>query len=229
MLNNYLVFSDTHFKKKADKKLLSALIALVRAHENIIILGDFWDKYFLSFEEFIENRIYFPLFDALKAKNTIYLFGNHDPRELMDDRVYKFCKELKYTHEMKVGNKLFHFEHGDILAGVYELPTIMEWLDVFRVKVLKIPEYQVAKIDFVIFGIMEKFTNGRNLLGKKWNEIIYSKSKSLDILKNKILVCGHTHYHDEYDTYINIGANMYGYLQYMTIANGHAKLIQTRY
>jgi len=38
----------------------------------------------------------------------------------------------------------------------------------------------------------------------------------------KVLVCGHTHYQHDYQSYINIGANLDRYMQYMIInENGH--------
>lgn len=227
-MNDYLIFSDTHFQKHSDITLVKALVNLIKNSQNIIILGDFWDKYFTTFDEFLSNPRYSELFKALKEKNTIYIYGNHDPIELMDERVNKFCKECKQFHVLEIGGKTIHFEHGDQLAGVYPTRGILKLIDDFRTNVLKLNDVKVAHIDGFIFSIFERFTNGRNLFGNNWNNTIIRKCGAGNYV-GKLLVCGHTHYYCNYDNYINSGANMYGFLQYINIKDSKIIPVQTNY
>lgn len=227
-MENYLIFSDTHFKKTANKNLVRSLQELILKFQNVIILGDFWDKYFTTFEEFISNTAYQELFEALKSRNTIYIYGNHDPKEMMDERVNLFCNTCVKSFSLELPNKTLYFEHGDDLAGVYPTQGILKFIDEFRTNFLKINDKHVAFIDGIAFSLFERFTNGRNLFGDRWNQIILRKS-GIGKYKNKILICGHTHYYCRYDNYINTGANMYGFLQYMKIENNSITQVQTKY
>jgi len=56
----------------------------------------------------------------LKAKNTVYLFGNHDKEHFMDERIKLFSNFQGLNYELISGNKTFHFQHGHLLSPAYD-------------------------------------------------------------------------------------------------------------
>jgi metallophosphoesterase superfamily enzyme len=106
-----LVISDTHLGKY-DKKKDEFLRNLVKDYDNIVINGDFWDNWAISFKDFV-NSEYQKLFKLLKSKNTTYIYGNHDYRaEFQKDLGEVFSNKQGIEYDLKIDGRKYHFEHG---------------------------------------------------------------------------------------------------------------------
>lgn len=77
-----LVFSDTHLTKAFDDKKCEFLKKIISDSDQVIINGDFWDGYIISFDEFLKPE-WACLFPPLKAKkNFLYLRKSRSERFL---------------------------------------------------------------------------------------------------------------------------------------------------
>ncbi len=84
-----LIISDTHLTN-FNKRQFIFLQDLISSVDQVIINGDFWDSWCVSFEKFVNSK-WQDLFDLLLEKNTIYIYGNHDPKDLNDERTSLFA------------------------------------------------------------------------------------------------------------------------------------------
>src|SRR3990167_5228492 len=92
-----LVFSDSHLDHNFEPKKLSYLKKLVRSVDQVIINGDFWEGYSITFDQFLSSK-WNELFPLLKAKKAVYIFGNHDKKVLADKRMRLFYHDFRrYT------------------------------------------------------------------------------------------------------------------------------------
>ena len=51
-----LIFSDTHLTKRFEEKKYNLLVRLVSSSDRVIINGDFWDSWFVSFKDFLGSK-----------------------------------------------------------------------------------------------------------------------------------------------------------------------------
>lgn len=115
-----LVFSDTHLSTEFDGQLFDYISNLINSVDQVIINGDFWDWYLCSFDDFV-NSEWQQLFPLLKAKNTIYLYGNHDPEAASDERVSLFSVKQGYSHRVQLDTGLeYHIEHGHRITPEFD-------------------------------------------------------------------------------------------------------------
>ncbi|HEX7018032.1 MAG TPA: metallophosphoesterase family protein [Patescibacteria group bacterium] len=108
------VFSDTHLTDKFEPQLYQALKKMIESADQVIINGDFWDGFLVSFDAFVNSK-WKQLFPLFKKKNTIYIYGNHDPEHLCDDRVSLFSVTQTLHHDLKVGKYLYKIQHGHLV------------------------------------------------------------------------------------------------------------------
>ena len=106
-----LIISDLHLGNHFDPKKLAFLQEIISAADQVIINGDFWEGLLFSFSEFVESP-WKELFPQLKSKNTIYIHGNHDKKNLCDERVSLFSQEQKTFHRLQIGDLVFVIIHG---------------------------------------------------------------------------------------------------------------------
>lgn len=109
-----IIFSDTHLTKRFSKRKFEFLKTLILRADKIIINGDFWDAYFISFDKFVKSK-WNELFPFLKAKNTIYLNGNHDQKKWCDKRVDMFSSIQAQDYELRVGKYKLKIQHGNVI------------------------------------------------------------------------------------------------------------------
>jgi UDP-2,3-diacylglucosamine pyrophosphatase LpxH len=226
-MNEFLVISDTHFGKKTNLMKLNRIEDLASNFQNIILLGDLWDNLYTTFEEFISDPIYQNLFHLLSLRNTIYLYGNHDPISDNEKKLYGFCKVVSFKYSLKMGDNVYHFEHGDLLLDKSKARTLEKGLfpifDLFG-------KAFFAKLINPIFNFIIQFTQGKNPLGKNWNERIKSEVVGKNsYFDDKIIVCGHTHHQHQSSNYINIGSNQANFMQYMIISESGYQLFNSKY
>ncbi len=114
-----LVFSDTHLTTSFDAAKFNALKEHISLADQVIINGDYWDGYVVDFERFISSR-WQELFPILKAKQAIYIHGNHDRPEFADERVNLFSIDQKFEHRLKIGDVEYVFTHGHLLSAALD-------------------------------------------------------------------------------------------------------------
>lgn len=214
-----LIFSDTHFGRKFDKKLFAKLKELIESVDKVIINGDFWDYDLVSWDSFLNSK-WSQLFPLLKSKKTVYTFGNHDPERLMDERMNLFSDIQTVSFELKTKSQDFIIQHGNLIT-----PALDETHPfVLRHKKWVKQSYRIY--DFLIHKIGLKFLSlgeFKNMKMKKW--------AAENLKKGQILVCGHSHFmeNDMNNRFINTGLIRFGFMQYMIVEGDSFKLVNERY
>src|SRR3989338_7398847 len=108
---NILVISDTHLSLHFEEKKFRLLESLIKKHDQVIINGDFWEGFVISYDKFILSP-WRNLFPILKMKNAIYIFGNHDLQEFGNGLFDAFSVSHTNDYRVKVNGHSFIFEHG---------------------------------------------------------------------------------------------------------------------
>ncbi len=206
-----LVFSDSHLEDTVDEKKYRLLEHLITASDRVIINGDFWDGFLVNFDSFI-NSPYRRLFPLFKQKKTVYITGNHDHYDFIDNRVNLFSVKNTQRYELPLGKKTLIFEHGHMQVPIFknENPVLKKYRYPISSTLNKVEEFLVRNTGGVITKLIQK-----NL-----NETIKKTIKS-DLKKDDIFICGHTHYAEFSldEQFINIGIMKHGLAQYLVIEN----------
>jgi predicted phosphodiesterase len=203
-----LIFSDTHFGPKADHRL-PKLKKLISEADRVIINGDFFERYLLSFEDFL-NSDWKELFSLLKEKDAAYIYGNHDKEEFSDKRVEVFSNYQGDHIEIQSGDKKFYITHGHLFT-----PAIEErFKAILYVKPLTWFVFYFGNILYRtgIYYLLP-FAKGQNK--KIYREWIKTGNKAT-------LVCGHSHLAtiSEDKKYYNGGLIRWHYFSYIVIEDG---------
>jgi len=219
----YLIFSDTHFTKKVDKKRLEYLKKLISSVDRVIIDGDLWDGLFITFDDFI-NSGWNELFPLLKQKKAIYIYGNHDKKEFSDDRVNMFSSTQCLNYKLNINGNDYYFSHGDDLEPSFT-------------KITNVVSPYVPKFVFQVHYYIERFLT--KMFGYKYTTLVHRRfnlelkeSSKERLKKNAIYVCGHTHHveDDWANSFINLGYFDFGVANYLLIDNnGKYQLKRDRY
>jgi predicted phosphodiesterase len=212
---NLLIFSDTHLTNQFEQTKYNKLSNIIKQVDQVIINGDFWDGYLTNFKSFI-NSEWKRLFPQLKAKNTIYIYGNHDKKEFMSDQYKLFSEKLvdKYTIKSKLYN--INIEHGHRIDPSSEMlyPKLLAH---------KLPVLIGKFIEYRTYNLIKK-----NIRKKSHNVIVNYAQKNYQ--KNNILVCGHSHYqYTNNEQYFNTGSFNYNRAEYMIIKDNKLQLFSERY
>lgn len=207
-----LIFSDTHLYLPFDQKKFDYLKKIIEPADQVIINGDFFDGYMIKFEDFVKSE-WNKLFPLLKSKKAIYIYGNHDQKILSDQRVNLFSVKQTDQFQLKIGNKIFLFEHGQRFRKTPDL--LSKKNPIF----MTIAGLIVRLVHF----IRQLLTNifGRNFLKLRFSYRNYfTKKKAIKtIKKNEFLIIGHNHWAevDEKNHFACCGAILYCFAQYLTI------------
>ena len=207
-----LILGDTHLTKDFDKEKYIKLSNVISSADRIILNGDFWDGYKISFDEFL-NSEWNKLFPLLKQKKTIYLIGNHD--EKIDDRTSLFSEICTDKYDLKVGDTKYHIEHGNLIA-----PTLEEhFTNSFFRKFLSSIGSLFERTGLLIIG--DEFAKIQTHLNKKMK-----KWKHEHLEENDYLICGHSHLKEFSikDKYVNGGTMTNNYFQYVEITPNNIEL-----
>ena len=219
-MSSILVISDTHLSHIFQPSKYTILARAIEAADQVIINGDFWEGHLSSFDRFVNSK-WQNLFPLLKKKQAIYLYGNHDLEEFSDERRELFSVWQGDSYEVELGDKQFHFEHGNHIApmpgGDYpSLPIV--WL---------------IKVDALMNGYNIRRPEPRSWLNarlKPYNDKM-KRWVAEELEAPKILVAGHSHL-QEYDPaqrYANSGIFKHRMAQYITIDEGVIHLHQEYY
>lgn len=215
-----LIISDLHLTPQFDLKKFEFLLEIIQSADQVIINGDFWEGLLFSFDDFI-NSDWKQLFPLLKAKQTIYIYGNHDKKNLSDDRVNMFSVEQKMRHRLYVGELVFVIVHGHQFNPFFNRIFHPIKLPLFVLKALMIHERRLLTL----------FKNNYiKLHYRVYNKEIKGKIKNR-LRKNEFLICAHTHA-AELDTankFINTGLIDHGLAQYLIVDNEEIQLHSAYY
>ena len=110
-----LIISDLHLFTEYDKELSHYIADLLSSVDQVIINGDFWDHYLCTFPEFIQSE-WKELFPLFLEKKAIYIYGNHDKKKFMDERVSLFSVQQLEKYVLTQSGKTFVIEHGHHIA-----------------------------------------------------------------------------------------------------------------
>jgi len=219
-----LIFSDSHLYLPFDNNKFKFIKKIIASCDRVIINGDFFDSYMNKFDEFV-NSPWNQLFPLLKARKTVYIYGNHDQRTSSDSRVALFSDIQAERYKIKTPNKTFIFEHGDKTRPT---PDVMYTNLSFKIK-----HYGMVCVHFLRNILVRLFRNiainilfkPRNKISKKIIKINYKPTS------NEIYIIGHNHFGevDEKNNFASTGAILYGYAQYLTIENDQISLHEEWY
>jgi len=216
-----LVFSDTHFRKDFDLQRYNFLTDIIANANRVIINGDLWDGYYISFDQFINSQ-WNKLFPLLKKKKTVYLFGNHDKKEWCDERINLFASEAHDSYKLPAGDKTLLIEHGHRLV-----PGIVERYPWILNPLTKTARRIADDLGYKLIGHkkIELSPKARN-----FNDIATDWALK-NSAKNEIFVTSHSHLGimDLKNRFINTGSIGHGFTDYLLIQGSKIELIHKRY
>lgn len=201
-----LIISDTHLTHRFNQDTFDILKTLFTKADRVVLNGDFWDSHLTTFDKFVNSK-WKELFPILKAKKTIYIYGNHDEEEVCDERVNLFSVEQGYSYTLKTPKEKFYLTHGqEVVPHINLVHKIVD-----RFPILRPPARLILNSIIAVVG--KRYFR----LYKKMNEDMKAWAKSN--LKEEILICGHSHLveSDVINKFINLGSNRHGYFQYMLL------------
>ena len=206
-----VALSDTHLTHQFfNPKKFHYLANIIGGADQVAIVGDWWDGHRCRFDQFIRSpwRALFPL---LKSRNTIYLYGNHDPEELCDERVNLFSVRQGWEINLQVGSWNLHFEHGHRIAPD---PIAKKYP-----RVLELPG--IGYFDYLFTELLPTSLFGQrwlNYRGKAADRQLKARSQEL-AGNGQWLVCGHSHLAELDPTikYANCGFVGLGRAQYLRV------------
>jgi predicted phosphodiesterase len=201
-----LIISDIHLTHHFDEKKYLFLENLFLQHDAIILNGDFWDGFSTTFNQFVSSK-WSGLFPLLKSKGAIYLFGNHDHKEYMDERVNLFSIMQKENHLLEIGSDIYHIEHGHMLE-----PGIDGIIPLSR-SLLKYINFTTH----IIENILVRLGSPQNIIMKQANKAIKKKLHKKQF--PHWYLCGHTHVaeFDKPNKFANSGFVQYGKASYLIV------------
>ncbi len=218
-----LIFSDTHLTDKFSEGKYRYLKKIIEQADQVIINGDFWEGYEISFSEFI-NSPWNKLFPLLKTKKAIYLYGNHDAKHFCDKRVTLFSNLQTSSYNLKLNDKEYVIVHGNNLVKLID--------DFWLIK--KHP--LVIKLLSSNLGIIESFMI--RTFGKRYLKAVHQRFNNKikkhireNGFRGKTVISGHTHLAeiDLENSYINTGINIHGFGQHLFINQGNIEFNEVRY
>jgi len=208
-----LIISDLHLTKKFSPAKFDLIKKVISDCDQLIINGDLWEGFDMSLKDFMSSG-WRQLFPILKEKNTVYLFGNHDPKETVNYEEFSVLATKAY--EFSQNGVDFYVVHGD-----YFDPT------------LDMRHPNLSKPLLFIGVVIERWlisTIGRSYLNiyrasnekmKKWHR---------NNLSDKWLICGHSHLAelDSATKFANSGIFLRpGIASYLIIEHGQVELKYT--
>lgn len=218
-----VIFSDTHLNTVFDKKKFNFLKKTINSADQVIINGDFWEGFDMTFTDFIKSP-WKGLFPYLLKKKTVYIYGNHDLKRLSNEKTKLFSVVQTEQYKLKLNGKTYLIEHGH---------RFLPLADKFFMKYLGfLPPWWMNQTYEKFEGLMIK------IFGKKYLSTMYQvfnnemKMKAKKYLKkNEFFIFGHSHLteYDRENNFLNGGFIRHGIGQYILIDNGEIKLVDEWY
>jgi predicted phosphodiesterase len=218
-----VVIGDTHLSEFNEAKY-NFLVKIINSSDKVIINGDFWEKWFITFEEFLDSE-WNKLFPLLLSKNAVYISGNHDPLDLLNDRVKRFCIEFSDSYDTEIDGIKYHFEHGHRILKNVEKSKIIKFYSDLTKTMPKSLLRAIKYMEKVIYSLFPKMQYD-NSIGRKNNEILKGNLK-----EGYINIFSDTHCPevDLENNFANTGSIEYGHASYLVIEEGSIELKQDTY
>lgn len=207
-----IIFSDTHLTDKFERAKFELLKRIIGECDQVIVNGDLWDGFVVTFDQFVKSQWQL-LFELLKTKRTIYIFGNHDNELWSDGRREVFAFKWVNRYEFESGKVKIVVEHG-CEAG--ELGGSSRWHSWWGRKI----GWWVMIMDMVLYKAWRS--------GWTWVRL---RKEHVTVSQNEIRVVGHTHVPkiDLERGYVNSGMVRWGEGSYVEVEEGVVKLVKSRY
>lgn len=207
---NILVFSDTHLNLPFEEKKFNFLKDIISKSDQVIINGDFWEGYFISFKQFLDSP-WKNLFTLLKQKQAVYIFGNHDRERFSTKDIGLFSTLQTNKYFLNLKNKTYIFEHGNRLVPLENGDQAISGKPNVITRIAEQIEKYIIKTGGALYQ--------KGLL--HYNKQIKDKIKT-ELKENEYFVCGHTHCAeiDHKNKFINTGIIKHGLAQYLFIKDG---------
>lgn len=212
-----VIISDTHLTPVLEKKKYEWICQAVSNADRLILNGDFWEGHLCSFDDFLKNG-WSSMFGLLKSKGAVYLYGNHDRPDLMDERCRIFCDTQGEDLDFVDRGVKFHVEHGHRIVPAIDVSGLPGG------RLLAGVSEAVESLGYRLAGArFFKLYAGVNQKTKRW--------RWDNLSDDTWLVCGHTHLAqvDRRSCYANSGCVKWGYGSYLVVEDGRLSLIQERY
>lgn len=212
-----VVLSDTHLSKKFYQKKFDYLQSVIEGADKIIVAGDFWDGFKISFDDFISSR-WRALFPLLLEKQAVYIYGNHDRPEWCDERVGLFSVEQGMDAVFDVNGRSYYVAHGHTIFEPFEI-----WPTVNNRAILKFSSHIGAMRDFMSRRQGPEEGSSINVPMSKW--------ATDNLSDGQLLVCGHSHYPeiDMAKSIVNSGFIGQNYASHVVIDADIPKIISQKY
>lgn len=227
----YLIFSDMHLSAtNFDPKLANTLTTLIQASDRVIILGDFFDAYLNTFEDFRQSK-WSKLFPYLLKKKAVYVYGNHDRPEYMNESVTEFSVEQTYRKVLRVKGVPIVLQHGHLYAPDFDgtFPTLSYYLSWLYPRY----HYHTTNATWLHHLFLKAYNENKNKF--LHTELKLSLKRMLSKnpqMRSSWQVTGHSHIQDvDYPLrYINIGTLTAGSLQYALLdTHGTIQVVKDSY
>lgn len=214
-----IILSDVHLNQLFHPRKYDFLVRLFSAHERIILNGDFWDGQVMGIDRFLKSR-WNGLFPILKAKDTVYIYGNHDTEDKNRMKADSFSNLQVQEFRLKVGKDTLCIEHGNKIAPAINekfrwLPTPKPLIFFSQLFVVYLPVYLFGKRTYRAQRVRNRMMRTHAAL----------------LPPDHILVCGHSHLceHSLNERFLNCGFIRHGYAHYLRIENDRIDLVKERY
>lgn len=114
-----VVVSDLHLTHVFEPTKYQFLYRLFSQSDRVVLNGDIWDSFHTNWSRFTHSA-WRHLFPLLKAKQAVYLFGNHDASEVTPEPwVVSHRWNDEFEFEWKNWN--IHLEHGHRYSSAFHL------------------------------------------------------------------------------------------------------------
>ncbi len=209
-----VIFSDTHLTSLFNERIFQFLKKNIEKADVVMLLGDFWDAWLTSWNDFITSPWRDRLFPLLQKKATLYFYGNHDHKKYItgQDTPAIFCQESHESLEISIDGIKYLILHGNTISPAYD-----------------------ERFNFPNFRLGGALASTREYLGNKFvHQLLMQHYSQVNkkfkkyIQKNNLnLICGHSHFqeHSTEPLMINPGFTRFNYGQCVHIQNKKISLI----
>lgn len=231
-MKSTIIISDLHIGEKVNKKRKRAFLETFRHYDRIILNGDFLDDYWDYSKT--RNSGWGPVFEALKSKEVIYIFGNHDRdsielRQATDDFITSYHDEYllpvnEYELVIRHGHRIYprpdkilYTPAKSIFQKIFKGIVKIIWRLLYPI--ILITRFSIEKYPKTLAYLQRSFVKPQNKRMKKYAQ------ENLE--PHQILVCGHSHFAEfsPQEQFINEGANSYNRIEYLSIRDGNLQLV----
>lgn len=219
-----IVFSDTHLTTQLNPGKFDWIKRRIAEADQIIINGDFWEGYLISFDQFV-NSPWSEIFPLLKSKNTVYIYGNHDPQEDSDQRVSLFSTHQAMNYQLDFPQAQYHIEHGHLIVkGAHRVKEYIWFPILLKLFLRSFNRWEALQV--ALFG---QWIRKVYVYRRLDNQVMRRRVRKM--YPQKTVVVGHSHQPTHQQNFINTGDVSFGGGYYLVIdtSNNTQQLLFDRF